>query len=216
MYTEMLGLSWPEMTTGAYWIALIVGGGLVALSTLSLGDMFGGHDIDVSADIGIDGHVDFGHDVGGHDVGATEGVSSLATWLSFSFLVYFLFAFGAIGLLLASVAEAGPLLSLIGALTGGGLIGQIAHQMRRSVQASSGNSATRPEDYVNRIGRVSIGIEPGRRGEVALQVRGTERYVPAVTLKDGARFLTGARVFVVAYRAGVAEVVSPDEAPANV
>lgn len=208
MWTGMLAADWSAMAIGTYWITLIVGGGLVALSTLSLGDMFGG-------DVELDTDVDIGHgDIGHADVGAAAGVSSLATWLSFSFLVYFLFGFGAVGLLLASVAEVGPVGSLLGALIGGGLIGQAAHQIRRSVQVNSGNSATRSEDYVNRIGRVSIAIEAGRRGEVALQVRGAERYVPAMGAHDNGQFPIGARVFVVAYRAGVAEVVSPDEAPA--
>jgi hypothetical protein len=85
------------------------------------------------------------------------------------------------------------------------------HQLLRALQRHAGNSTPQPQDYVNRLGRVTIGINGGAAGEVALQVRGGERYVPAVASGADARFAVGDEVVVVAYRSGVAEVVSRPE-----
>jgi hypothetical protein len=64
---------------------------------------------------------------------------------------------------------------------------------------------------VNTHARVTVAIVPGQRGEVALQVRGRERFVPAVARRADDRFDVGDRVGIVAFANGTAEVVSRQE-----
>jgi hypothetical protein len=83
----------------------------------------------------------------------------------------------------------------------------------RRIRSSSGNSATQPLDYIHKRARVSIAIEPSRKGEVELQVREGPRFVPAVAGAAAGRFDIGQEVIVVDYRAGVAEVVALQDYP---
>ena len=69
----------------------------------------------------------------------------------------------------------------------------------------------RREDYVDQPGRVTIAIAPPSRGEVALQVRGRERYVPAAAQRGDDKFDVGSKVVVVGFDNGTVEVVSEKE-----
>jgi len=211
-----------ELSSGfvtAYWIALIVGGGLLVLSLLA---GTGDHDVDVDASAGADFHGDAdvsGADVhvdGAHgdllhtDLAHAHGASawSLSTWISIRFAVFFLAVFGAIGVVMTHMTSSSPRLVLALALGGGAVVGQAVHHLFRLIRKTSGDSAPQVTDYVNKLGRVTINIEPPQVGEVALQVRGMERHVPATARRP---FIIGDEVVVVAYRAGLAEVVGRDE-----
>ena len=215
--------------TAAYWICFIVGGGMLLFSVLGgLGhggvdtDVHGGLDFhtDVGhADMGADagaaggdihvdtGHLDAGHANVGHAHGGHAGVG-LSTWFSIRFVVFFLALFGAVGIVLTYVAHASTPISFAVALAGGLIVGQSVHQLFRALRRNAGNSTPQAQDYVNRLGRVTIAINGAATGEVLLQVRGGERYVPAVARSADTRFAIGDEVVVVAYRSGVAEVVS--------
>ena len=182
---------------------------------------------DVDADIGADVDADFAADADfdihsgaheGFDAVSSEvaaahaggGPWALSTWLSVRFVVFFMAVFGALGVTLSSLTALAGGTVFAFALIGGIVVGQTVQQLIRAIQRSSGNSATRPQDYVNRLARVTIAIQPPHKGEIALQVRNAERYVPA----DGSAghvFRIGDEVVVTGYRAGVARVVSRDE-----
>ncbi len=205
-----------------YWACLIIGGGLLLIS--AVGAL--GHDApDVDAHAGVDFHADAGHadvgsdmhaDVGHVDAGSVHaghfgGAAGLATWFSIRFVVFFLAAFGAIGVILTHIAGARASLCLAAALIGGLVIGQGVHQAFRLIRRSSGDSTPQPQDYVNRLGRVTVHIWHPDPGEVVIQVRGAERFVPAIAAGEVKRFDVGEDVVVVGYRTGVAEVVSKAE-----
>jgi hypothetical protein len=215
----------------AYWICLIVGGGLLVLSLVA---GHGHHDVEVDAQTGLDFHAhgdadggdaaahpgdlhvdtlhaDLAHADAGH-VGAAhghaEGASHLSTWLSIRFAVFFLAVFGAIGVILTHMTTTPARLTLALAVAGGALVGQAVHHLFRLIRRTSGDSTPQLADYVNKLARVTIGIKPPDPGEVVLHVRGGERYVPAAARRG---FAIGDEVVVVGYRAGVAEVVSKAE-----
>ena len=200
--------------TAVYWITLIVGGGLLLFSA------FGGDasdsDVDVSADVDADFEVDFDAD-GDFDVdadhfaGAEAGALSLSTWFSIRFLVFFMAAFGVVGVVLTHLSSAGHGTTLAIALVGGLVVGQSVHQIFRAIRRTSGNSVPRPSDYVKKLARVTILIQHPNKGEVAIQVRNARRFVPAVAEGAVKQFDVGDEVVVVGYRAGVARVVSREE-----
>lgn len=203
----------------AYWVCLIVGGGLLLLS--ALGGHHGGADVDAHA--GLDFHADAEAGAGFHaeadaaagdvhaDLGAADAAHSalsLATWFSLRFVVFFMAIFGAVGVVLSYLTALGRGATLTLALLAGLLAGQGVHHLFRAVRRASGNSTPQPRDYVHRLGRVTIAIRPPEKGEVSIQVRDGLRYLPAVAAGGQAAFGVGDEVVVVAYRGGIAEVVS--------
>jgi len=228
----LLLASATDILVGVYWACLIIGGGMLLFSVLGgLGhggvdtDMHGGLDFhtdvghaDIGADAGAAGgdiHVDTGHlDAGHADVGHTHGGhagAELSTWFSIRFVVFLLAAFGAIGVILTHITGAQSGVAFPVALIGGLVIGQGAHQLFRLIRRTSGDSTPQPQDYVNRLGRVTIHIAHPDPGEVAIHVRGTERFVPAVAAGQIKKFNVADEVVVVGYRTGVAQVVSKEE-----
>ncbi len=192
-----------------YLICLIVGGGLLLVSTFLGGDadvdVDGGADFDFDADpdIDFDGDVDLDADVAADAPGL-----SITDWFSTRFLVYFAAAFGLVGTVLTYTSAMGSTAILVSALVGGVIVGQLVHQVFRALRKTSGNTQTTRRDYVNRRARVTIAIEPPRRGEVALRVRGRERFVPSTSQRSDDRFVVGDSVAIVAFDNGTAEVVS--------
>lgn len=188
----------PALMT-IYWVCLIVGGGLLLISTLAGGDT--DLDLDVDTDVSVDGHVDAGH----------AHATSLASWFSMQFIVFFLAMFGLVGVTLTHLTDSTPMIALAGAAVGGLLVGQGAHQVLRKLRQSSGDSTPRPEDYVNKLARVTVTVAEGKTGEVALRVGRADRYVPAVAKHAKDTFNSGQQVGVVAYHDGVVDVVSREE-----
>lgn len=202
-----------------YVICLIIGGGLLVVSLLFGGDSDAGVDadgaVDVDGDLDVDVSADAGPDLdvdtavhGGH--AAHDGLS-LASWLSVRFLIYFAATFGLVGTVLTYTTDSRPLVVLLLALGAGLVVGQAVQQTVRYVQRTSGDSSTSSSDYVNRTGRVTIAIRPGQPGEVACDVRGGERFLPAYARRTEDTFAVGEIVGIVAFANGTAEVVSRKE-----
>lgn len=199
-YTTLIpALAWPALTT-VYWVFLIVGGGLMVMSLMG-GDADADLDVDLDVDVSLDGDAHAGH----------VDVGSLATWFSMQFVVFFCAMFGLIGVTMTSLSdqESNMVLALA---TGGGLaVGQVAHQTLRYLRSTSGSSTPQPRDYINKTARVTIAVGPKKKGEVALRVGRSERYIAALSKRPDANFKPGDKVAVVAYHGGVAEIVSQEE-----
>lgn len=172
-------------------------------------------DVDADADVDVDGDADVDAEVHAETTdGATAhagSAMSLVTWLSVRFLVYFCAVFGVLGLILTYMTDYAAGTTFGVSLAGGIVVGQSVHQLFRKLKMSSSNSATTETDYVNQVGRVSVTITHPRKGEVAIPVRMRERFVPAVAKHPGTTFHVGDEIGVIAYRGGVAEVVSREE-----
>ena len=216
--------------TGVYIISLIVGGGLIAFSTILGGHGDGefetdfspeldAHVGDVDVHVDVDADADVGHDVdlgdeGGHDAAvghAASGPFALANWFSVKFVVYFAAMFGGVGLTLDKLTDMTPFSVLVYALIGGFIIGQGAHQFLRLIRKTSGNSQVSVRDFINRTGRVTIRVQPPKRGEVAVHIGDRERFVPAVSRRPDDEFKVGDKVVIVGFNAGTAEVISKRE-----
>ena len=216
-----LGLAMPD-PSALYWACGVFGGAFMFLALLG-GDS--DSDIDVDADIDVDFDADFDVDVdggidadGGGMLDASEalahahaGALSLATWFSFRFLVYFTFAFGALGVLFTYLTDLGRVVVLLISLVGGLAAGQGVHQLFRQIRRSSGNSAADIGDFMGKVGRVTVDIEYPLNGEVAVHVRSSERYLPALATREGAVFKQGDEVVIVGYQGGIARIVSRKE-----
>lgn len=208
-----LAVTMPDLTI-LYWICMIVGGSLLVLSMVGAAE--GDADVDFDADVSLDADVDMDADIdadlSADDVGAGYGgVGSLATWLSVRFLVYFVAVFGVLGVVLTYLTSTGRSATLGVAALGGLVAGQGVHQLFRKLKQSSGNSTPTVEDYINKIGRVSIPVTGEQKGEISLRVRRSDRYIPALAKHADAMFKAGDEVAVVDYRGGVAEVISRQE-----
>lgn len=197
-----------------YVVCLIVGGGLLVISTVFAGGnadvgVEGDVSVDVDADVDISPEAPGDAAVGpGHEI--TSGLS-LASWFSIHFLVYFFAMFGLIGTVLSYLSDLGSTAALALALIGGIVAGQGAHQLLRYLRRSSGNSEASRRDFTNKLARVTVAIAPARKGEVAVQARGRERFVIAVGRRSDERFNVGDTVGIVAFNGGKAEVVSREE-----
>ncbi len=202
---------WPALT-GVYWIGLIAGGGLVALSALlGAGSHSGAADAAGDAPLDFDGSA--GVDAGAHveAVHVDSGGMHLADWFSMRFLIYFAAAFGLVGTTLSYLSDLRPAVVLVAALLAGLFVGQLVHQTVRYLKRSSSDSSTKIADYVNKLGRVTIAIRPPRIGEVAVQIGEQERFLAATARRPDDTFEIGAEVGVVEFRNGISVVVSKKE-----
>ncbi len=211
--------------TGAYLVALIVGGGLLVISTF-----LGGHahadvdadfdvdlnadldvDVDLDADIDVDADVDVATDIHADHIDAADGALSLASWFSIRFCVYFLAMFGLVGTVLTGMSALSAPAILALAAAGGFVVGQVVHQLFRYLKRSSVPGVTEIEDYVNKPARVTIAIRPPAKGEVAIHVGQGERFVAAAARRPDEQFDVGQSVAVVSFTGRVAVVVSAKE-----
>lgn len=204
-----------DLLTAVYWICTIVGGGLVVMSTLSGDDSDSQVDVDAHVDLDVDMDVEvdaaFDAETGHHADGALADAGSVAAWFSIRFVVFFMSAFGAVGVVLTHLSDVGGGATFGAALLAGLVMGQGVHQLIRVMRRTSGNSAPTRADYVDQRARVTIAITYPHKGEIVLTVRGAQRYVPAVSKHADRSFPVGAEVGVVDYRGGLAEVVSIEE-----
>ncbi len=217
-------VSLPELAT-LYWACLIVGGGLLLISSVA-----GSH---ADADVGLDADVDLGMDVDADldmdmdvdadldvdaDVSADADVDaghvhvgSLATWFSIRFIVFFMAMFGLVGATLTHLSDHTQGTVLAVSFVAGMLVGQGVHQLMRKLRRTSGDSTPKPVDYVNKLARVTIAVSNENKGEIALRVGRSDRYIPALARHAHDTFNPDHQVGVVAYQDGVAEVVSRKE-----
>lgn len=208
-----------------YIVSLIVGGGLLLISTIFSGSS--GHDAALDTggalDGGSGGHFDGAGSIGdghggsahgGHDMHPAAGRGhglSLGTWFSFQFLVYFLAAFGLVG----TTLHYGGAMSITGvlgtAVAAGLVIGQGAHHVIRLLKRTSRGSEVSADDFLHKLGRVTVAIAPPRQGEIVISLHSGERYVNATAARGDDSFRVGEQVVVTAFRNGVAEVISKKE-----
>lgn len=226
----------PELT-GVYIFCLIVGGGLLLISTV-----FGGsHDVDAGDALDAGGALDGGLDLPGDlgldadaaagldaDAGAVtetmvheaeadaladthEGALGLSNWLSVRFVVYFCAMFGLVGTVMTYLTDVGAGWTLALALAAGVAMGQLVHQLIRALQRSGVSSESRIQDLLHKPARVTIPVRPPARGEVGVRVGDREVFLPAVAQRSDDVFETGTQVMIAAYAGGLAEVVSRQE-----
>ncbi len=189
----------------AYIASLIIGGGLMFVSTFLGSDAdadieFG--DVDADFDLDVDADADIPHD---------PSAMSLAAWFSMQFVVYFLAAFGLIGVVLTYMSDASTMFVAIVAIIVGIAVGQTAHHTFRYLKQSGSDSAPTTADFHARPARVTMMVQPSQRGEVAVMVRGRERFVPARPKHPDQSFNVGDAVVIVCYEAGTADIISKEE-----
>ncbi len=232
-------LAMPSLS-GLYIVCLIVGGGLLVISTVFGGDHSGSVDadldldmdmdldVDMEMDVDLDGGLDLdggadldggvdldadgvGHD---HEFGGVEhhhGLLDLSTWFSVSFLVYFAASFGLTGTVLTHMTDVTPLWVLLTSFFAGLGVGQGVHQAIRALKSSGGNSQISIKDFVGQPGRVTVAITPPSRGEVGVRIGNREHYVSAIAQREDDSFKRGEAVAIVDYSGGLAVVVSRKE-----
>jgi hypothetical protein len=209
------------MVATVYIICLIVGGGLLLLSSVFSGH----HGGDVSFDQGVP-HATFDHPTPhfdhnvstdshhvDHSISHGDHAShfSLATWFSIQFVIYFVAVFGLVGTTLSYGSDVASGWVLVAAFLAAVLVGQLVHQSMRFLKRTGQGSEISTADFVNKPARVTITINPPRHGEVAVPLHSGERFVSAVAKRPDDKFRVGDRVVVVTFRNGVAEVVSKEE-----
>ncbi|RJP37027.1 MAG: DUF1449 family protein [Phycisphaerales bacterium] len=217
----------------AYLFCLIVGGGFMLFSVVFGGqsdaagvdlDAAGGMDFDAgggdldldAAGVGADAPADAGaaeaHTADGHAGELHHGSEwlALSNWLSLRFLVFFMATFGAVGTILTYLSDVGAVTTAIASVASGLVVGQGVQQLFRRLQRGP-DSSVRRDDYLRRVGRVTVAIEPGRMGEVAVEIADSERFVPARAQRQAEGFKVGEQVVITAYDAGTATVVSRKE-----
>lgn len=207
------------MVATIYIICLIVGGGLLLLSSAFSGH----HGGDVTFDHGVPHatfdhatpHLDHSVSTDGHHVdqghGHHDSQFSLATWFSIQFVIYFVAVFGLVGTTLTYGSDVSTGWVLLAAFLAAILVGQLVHQSMRFLKRTGQGSEISTGDFLNKPARVTVTITPPRHGEVAVPLHSGERFVSAVAKRPDDKFRVGDRVVVVTFRNGVAEVVSKEE-----
>lgn len=198
------GLAW---LSGLYLVCMIVGGGMLLISTV-----FGG-EADADLDVDLDVDADFDIDTDMTDAAGAGHASHLALsdWFSMSFVVYFVACFGVVGSVLTHLADMTPPPVLLWAVLSGLVVGQGVHHLMRKVKKAEAVPPASAKDYANKTARVTIATKSGSVGEVALMVRGRERFVAARTKRDDDEFKINDQVVVVAFVNGTAEIISKKE-----
>ncbi len=170
-----------------FWFALVVGGGLLLVSTLGhvLGDVLGDHgdvgDVSDTAQVDADSDADAGHaGVAAHAHVDHEGFR----FLSLRTATYFLFAFGASGVLL-TYAWRGMLPLLAGgvALACGLLGAYLSALIFHWVGAGDSGALASDRALVGATGVVSLPLVHGT-GKVVVQTAGRELELLARPVED--------------------------------
>jgi hypothetical protein len=176
-----------------YWLALVFGGGLFALSLF--GEWFGAH-----------GHAD---PTGGH-VDIHHGDFHWSKLFSLRNLTYFLFAFGATGVLASTVA--GDLVSAVAA-TGTGVVAWVLSSTLFGYLKKS-ESGERPTDrtLVGKVGQVTLPMVSGGTGKVMVTRSGqTQELLAKPMASEEGPVETWHSVVIVEVRDGIAYVAPYSE-----
>lgn len=176
---------------GIYWFSLIVGGGLLAVS--ALGDIFGA-------------------EVDGGDIDAGDADASRI--FSLRSATYFLFAFGATGLLLGWAWDGERSGSAaIAAATVGLVTVAFTSAVFRYVRRHESGARPSEDSFVGTIGRMTLAIGRDRSGRVVVRRGDREFELRARAFDaDAPAQEEWSRVVVVAMEGGTA-LVSPVEEP---
>ncbi len=202
-----------------YVFSLVLGGGFLGLSLL--GDLFGGHDVDLSTDATFDADVDFDahleadagsfdSDTGSVDVGHDAAAGHVASKIfSIRTVTYSLFGFGAVGTLLTYVfhaTSAGATAAF--AVAGGLLSGTLVNVAFGWVKHSESGILEGEVAYVGNAGRLTLPLV-GTSGKVIVAHAGREvelRALPHPTALEQGDPASWKEILVVEMKNGVALV----------
>ncbi len=162
---------------------LVVGGGLVALSLMG-GDI-DGHDMDSGADADADAGADGD---AGADHAHGPGADAASAWLPFLSLRFWTFSVAFFGLmgLAVNLLTAVPLLLEVGSALGVGLTAGLGVSWGiHRLQLGNVDSSVRPQELLGTEGRVTLPLEPGRRGKIRALVGGRQLDLIAETVEPG-------------------------------
>jgi membrane protein implicated in regulation of membrane protease activity len=193
-----------------YLVALVIGGGTLALQLL----LGGNSDADVHADADV--HVDVGGgdvhtDTGdGHDTHAHGDGGFLPIFLSLRFWVYGLLGFGMVGAALHYLGLASSFVTPLIAAAVGLLSGFLASWTFRALARADTTSSAEATDAVGQVGRVLVPCVRGRKGKVRIELRGQTLDLIATT--DDEELASGSQVLVEEIRGMTAHV---SRAPAD-
>jgi hypothetical protein len=181
-----------------YLFSLFLGGGLLAASLLGAigGHEFGGHDHGA-----IGGH--------GADPSADHAAAKI---FSVRALIYGLFGFGAAGSLLTAL-QAGSFLTAIAAVVTGAVSAVMVTALFRLVRAEELPPALGDESYIGLAGRVTLPMQPGSPGTIAVDQGARRITLRALPHPSRTGVNTGAwkAVVVVDMEHGVARVVPVED-----
>jgi membrane protein implicated in regulation of membrane protease activity len=168
-----------------FWFALVLGGGLALFSVI--GDLF-------DADGADHFHIE-------HDAGDSE-------WqlLSLRTITYFLFAFGAVGVLIHASTPDSPAAALAGALFTGAVAGVGSAAVFRYLRRTSSGGVAGDRAYEGLTARVVLPLRNGR-GKIAVERAGREIELMASCYDaDAAAPESWTEVVIVEVRGGTAYV----------
>jgi len=150
-----------------YWLALVLGGGLLALSFAS--DLFGEH-----------GHIEVGH-----GVDLPHDDFDWGKLLSLRNLTYFLFAFGATGVLLRLLLGSDhPIITAVGAGATGLAAWGASAALFSYLRGSESGALTTDRMLVGRVGQVTLPLLPGSTGKVQITRSGQTQELLAKPLDE--------------------------------
>ena len=192
------------MLTTIYILSTVLGGGLIALSTL-----FGDHG---DGDAGADGGADAGGDAGG-DAGDGGGEGGHAgTWLpilSLQFWTFGLAFFGLTGLLLSTLTSAPVAVQLLTALPTGAISGLGVSYGIRKMRTQQISSSLDEQAYLGTEATLLFPLQRGDTSKIRFSLQGRTLELLAVTEEDAA-LPAGARVVITEIERGRAKVIAAD------
>jgi membrane protein implicated in regulation of membrane protease activity len=180
-----------------YWLSLVLGGGLFALSLA--GELFGAH-----------GHF---HSAGHLDSDASHTDFDWGKLFSLRNLTYFLFAFGAAGVLLNFTWDGDrALLTAIAATATGVAAWLLSAMLFGYLRSSESGERQTDRTLVGRVGEVTLPILPGRTGKVLVTRSGQtqELLAKAMDAEEPAQD-SWSSVVIVEVRDGIALVAPYSE-----
>jgi hypothetical protein len=136
-------------------------------------------------------------DLGGHhgDVTGHTSADTAFKLLSLQGLTAFFAMFGLVGLALLEESQAGPTLSVLGALFGGSTTTWIISKIFQGAKRLEASGTIQLQHALGLTGSVYLGIAPGKPGKVTLTMKGRLLTLDAVTERD--TLVTGTEVRVV-------------------
>jgi hypothetical protein len=184
------------------YVACLIIGGILLGGSLLLGalhaDADGDHDADHDGDHGGDHDAEQAHD----------GADAAGIWLPFfsmRFWVFSLTFFGLCGTLLTFL-QIGPLATGAVALAVGVACGTgAAYVVHRLGKIEATGDVPTEAEFVGAVGEVLVGVAPGKRGKVRVEIRNHAIDLVAVTTGDETVAM-GGQVLVVEYDNDVATV----------
>lgn len=179
-----------------YLASLIFGGVLLGASLLLGGhddlDADMGGDVDMDADLDLDGDADADH---GGDFAGAGADFFLWPLRSIRFWTFFTAFFGMTGVAFSSLGLAGPIVTLVLALTVGVLSGGVASAVIRRFSNDDTGRAPQSSDYIGKMARVVVPVKREGVGKVRVRVGG--QLVDLLAVTDEERLTSEDEVIVI-------------------